>query len=327
MQVAVTGGTGFVGANLVAGLNARGVRPRVLHRAGSSLRALDGLDYVSVLGDILDDRPKLIAAFQGCDWVFHAAAVADYWRKGADWVYKVNVEGTQNVLAAAQAAGVRRLVFTSSLAALGAPRPGRLLTEADQFNLSPAAFPYGHSKHLAEAHVRAANQASLETVIVNPAVILGPRDVNEISGSMITEAARGKLAFLLPGGVNFIAVEDVVAGHLVAAEKGRPGERYILGGENWPYRQAIPIICRTVGKPAPRLAIPGWAMPAAAMGVAGARRLLGNRVPLDANQVRLARAFIYADSTKACRELDLPQTPLPVMVQRTFDWYRANGYL
>lgn len=327
LAVLITGGTGFVGANLAAALNARGIRPRILHRATSSLQALAGVDFDSVEGDIMGDQAQLTAAMRGCDWVFHAAAVADYWRQGADRVYRVNVQGTQNVLAAAQAAGVRRFVFTSSLAALGVPGPGHVLTEADQFNLSPDAWPYGHSKHVAEGYVRAANNASMQTVIVNPTVILGPRDVNQISGSIITEAARGKLVFLLPGGVNFVAVEDVAAGHIAAAEKGRPGERYILGGENLTYRQAIPIICRIVGRPAPRLAIPGWAIPLAAWGVEGARLVLGNRVPLDAGQVRLARALVYADVSKARQELDLPQTPFADMVQRTFAWYRAQGYL
>lgn len=327
MEVLITGGTGFVGANLAAALYARGIRPRILHRATSSLQALDGVEFASIEGDVMGDRSQLTAAMQGCEWVFHVAAVADYWRQEADRVYRVNVEGTQNVLAAAQAAGVRRLVYTSSLAALGIPAAGRLLTEAAQFNLPPAAFPYGHSKHVAEGYVRAANSAAMTTVIVNPTVILGPRDVNQISGSIITEAARGKLTFLLPGGVNFVAVEDVVAGHIAAAEKGQPGERYILGGENLTYRQAIPIICRIVGRPTPRLAIPGWAIPLAAWGVEGARLVLGNRVPLDASQVRLARALVYADVSKARRALDLPHTPFAAMVQRTYDWYRAQGYL
>ncbi len=327
MDVLVTGGTGFLGANLTAALNARGITPRILHRPTSSLKALEGLRYQSVLGDILDEPAALQATMAGCTWVFHAAAVADYWRQGAEQVYRVNVEGTQRVLAAAQSAGVSRLVFTSSLAAMGAPARGAWLTEASVFNLPPTAFPYGHSKHLAEQDVLTANRQGLETVIVNPAVILGPRDVNEISGAMITEAARGKVRFLLPGGVNFVAVEDVAAGHLAAAEHGRAGERYILGGENLAYREAIPIICRVVGRPAPRWMIPDWAIPPAAYGVDILRRVLGNRIPLDGTQVRLAREFIYADSAKARQQLGLPRTPFEEMVQRTYEWYRERGYV
>lgn len=327
MEILVTGGTGFLGANLTAALNARGLVPRLLHRATSSLKALEGLRYHSVLGDILDEPAALQAAMAGCTWVFHAAAVADYWRQGAERVYHVNVEGTRRVLAAARQAGVARLVFTSSLAAMGTPAPGAWLTEASRFNLPPAAFPYGHSKHLAEQDVLAANQAGLETVIVNPSVILGPRDVNQISGAMITEAARGQLRFLLPGGVNFVAVEDVAAGHLAAAERGQPAQRYILGGENLAYQEAIPIICRVVGRPAPRWMIPAWAIPPAAYAVAGLRHLLGQRVPLDANQVRLAREFIYADSAKAREQLGLPRTPFETMVQRTYRWYQEHGYV
>jgi dihydroflavonol-4-reductase len=263
----------------------------------------------------------------GCDWVFHVAAVADYWRQGEAWLYKVNVDGTKRMLAAAQQAGVQRFVFTSSLAAMGVPDGDELLTETHGFNLQPRRFPYGHSKYLAELEVRAAVRDGLEAVIVNPAIVLGPRDVNEISGSMITEAARGNLNFILPGGSNFIAVEDVVAGHIAAAEQGRPGERYILGGENVPYSVVIPTICGVIGRKPPKLKLPGALMPFAAVGVDAARAVLGNRVPIDANQVRIARKFIYADTTKAQRELGLPQTPFVTAVERAYSWYQENGFV
>lgn len=327
MNAFVTGGTGFVGANLVFGLNDRGVVPRVLHRESSSLRALDGLHYQSVIGDVLDPVESLADMMAGCDWVFHVAAVADYWRQGEAWLYKVNVDGTKRMLMAARQAGVKRFVFTSSLAAMGMPEGDELLAETHGFNLKPNRFPYGHSKYLAELEVRDAVRAGLEAVIVNPAIVLGPRDVNEISGSMITEAARGNLNFILPGGSNFIAVEDVVAGQIAAAERGRPGERYILGGENVPYSVAIPTICGIVGRKTPKLKLPGALMPLAAVGVDAARLVLGNRVPIDANQVRISRKFIYADVSKARRELDLPQTSFVTMVERAYGWYRENGFL
>lgn len=323
----VTGGTGFIGANLVAGLNGRGIPARVLHRESSSLEALAGLAYESVLGDILDEPAMLAGAMASSDWVFHVAAVADYWRQGKEWIYRVNVQGTKNVLEAARLAGVRRLVFTSSLAAMGVPPDGQLLDEESEFNLPPARSPYGHSKVLAEQAVRQAARAGLEAVIVNPSVVLGPRDVNMISGSIIVEAAKGLLRVAPAGGVNFVDVADVVAGQIAAAERGRAGERYILGGENVPYDEAVVTISRIVGRTPPRLTIPRWSLPLLATGVRAARALLGNRVPLDENQVRMMGAYIYADSSKARRELDLPHTPFTSTVQRTYNWYNRNGYL
>lgn len=327
MHAFVTGGTGFVGANLVAGLNQHNIPVRVLHRASSSLAALQGLTYESVIGDILDDPATLARTMAGADWVFHVAAVADYWRQGPEWVYRVNVQGTKNILAAAQLAGVRRFVFTSSLAAMGVPADGELLDEHSQFNLPPPHFPYGHSKLLAEQAVRHAAAEGLAAVIVNPSVVLGPRDVNLISGSIIVEAARGRLRFAPRGGVNFVDVADVVAGHIAAAEQGRPGERYILAGENVPYNEAVAVICRTVGRPVPRLSLPRWSLPLLATGVRAARALLGNRVPLDENQVRLMGVDLYADNSKARRELNLPQTPFTKTVQRAYNWYERHGYL
>lgn len=327
LQVFITGGTGFIGANLVAALNTRGVTPRVLHRQTSSQQALAGLAYESVIGDVLDPAPGLAAAMAGCDWVFHVAAVADYWRQQPDWIYRVNVDGTQNVLRAAQLAGVRRLVFTSSLAALGVPSPGELLTECSPFNVEPKVWPYGHSKHLAEIAVRKAVDAGMSAMIVNPAVVLGPRDVNQISGSIIVEAARGLAKINLPGGTNYVAVQDVVAGHIAAAEKGRPGERYILGQANLPHAQALATICEVLGKRPPVFNLPRWSLPAAAVGVRAARAALGNRVPFDENQVRMLGAFVYADTTKAVRELDLPQTPFRQTVMEAVAWYRGHGFI
>lgn len=327
IQAFITGGTGFVGANLVAGLNARGVAPRVLHRPTSSQQALAGLAYESVLGDVLDPAGQLAEAMAGCDWVFHVAAVADYWRQQPDWIYRVNVDGTQNVLLAAQMAGVRRLVFTSSLAALGVPAPGEMLTEDSLFNVNPKVWPYGHSKHLAEMAVRQAVDAGLFAMIVNPCIVLGPRDVNQISGSIIVEAARGLAKVNLPGGANYVAVQDVVAGHIAAAEKGRAGERYILGQANLPHTQAVATICDVLGKRPPLFSLPRWSLPAAAFGVRAARFVLGNRVPFDENQVRMLGVFVYADTAKAVQELGLPQTPFRQTVIEAAGWYRQHGFI
>lgn len=327
MKAFITGGTGFVGANLVEGLTVRGIQACVLRRESSSLKALDGLEYESALGDILDPPEKLAELMAGCDWVFHVAAVADYWRQGKEWLYKVNVEGTKQVLAAACLAQVPRFIFTSSLAAMGLPKAGQLLDEFSTFNVKPGRFPYGHSKHLAEIEVFKAVDTGLSAVVVNPSVILGPRDVNQISGSFIVEAAKGTLKFTTPGGSNFVAVKDVVEGHIAAAQQGQIGQRYILGGENRPFRDVAELACELVRQPKPWLHLPKWSLPGIAAGVAAARLVVGNRIPLDANQVRLSGINIYADTRKARQELGLSPMPFPDTVQTAYDWYNSHGYL
>lgn len=329
VRALVTGGTGFIGANLVAGLAEQGITACVLRRPTSSLEALQGLTYETAIGDVLGEVDALAAAMEGCHWVFHVAAVADYWRQSTDYLYRVNVEGTRRVLEAARQAGVQRFVFTSSQSALGLPQLGEAVVhdEGNTFNISPAQFPYGHSKHLAEEEVRRAVAEGLEAVIVNPTVVLGPRDVNQNSGSIVVEAARGWARFVPPGGANFVHVSDVVAGHIEAARRGRVGERYILGAHNLKHAEAVPIVFRIVGRRPPRLKIPQWLLPPAAGAVRAARAVIGRRLPFDENQVRLMGAEIYADCSKARRELDLPQTPFPVAVQDAYNWYNKHGYL
>lgn len=323
----VTGGTGFIGANLVAGLNDRGIIPRVLTREKSSLEALKGLEFERILGNILDPADTLVEAMRGCDWVFHVAAVSDYWRNKPDWIYRVNVDGTRNVLEAALRAGVGRFIFTSSLAALGLPDEGKLLDESCDFNIDPRRLPYGHSKQLAEIEVKKAIDDGLQAVTVNVTICLGPRDVKMNSGSIVVEAVRGLAKMVLPGGNNFIAVEDVVQGHIAAAEKGRIGERYILGGVNMTNAEALGVVCNIVGRPIPRFKLPRWMLDPMAYMVSGARLILGNRIPFEANQVRMLKVKMYATSDKARRELELPFTPFEVAVQNTYDWYKQNGYL
>jgi dihydroflavonol-4-reductase len=328
MLAFVTGGTGFVGSNLVAALTSRGIRVRVLRRPTSSMAGLDGQACEMCVGDVLDGVDTLAAAMAGCTWVFHTAAISDYWRyRGRNRLYRTNVEGTRNVLAAALRAGVERLVLTSSIAALGIPAPGRQLTEADHFNLLPRRFPYGHSKHLAECELHRAVAAGLAAITVNPSVVIGPRDVNRIASAMVVEAARGRLRVAAPGGTNFVAVSDVVQGHIAAAERGRVGERYILAGENLSFRDAFATVCDSVDRPAPEVVLPRWTVPVAAAAVGAARFVVGPRLPIDGKQMRLSSAGIYADGSKARKELGVPFTPFRAAVESAYDWYLENHYL
>jgi dihydroflavonol-4-reductase len=299
MRALVTGGTGFVGSNLVAALLDRGIEVRVLRRSTSPMAALEGLDCETRVGDVLDGVEALTAAMADCDWVFHTAAVSDYWRHRTQAkLYRTNVDGTRDMAEAARRAGIKRFVYTSSIAALGIPPRGRELVETDEFNIRPRRFPYGHSKHLAETVLRDAVAAGLPAVIVNPSVVIGPRDVNRIASAMIVEAQRGRI-----------------------------GERYILGGENLLFGEAFAIANEVTGQRGPSIVLPRWTIPVAAASISLARAVVGPRLPIGAHQMRLSAAEIFADSTKAREELRLPFTSFRTALRDAYHWYRDNGYL
>jgi dihydroflavonol-4-reductase len=298
---------------------------RILRRLTSPLAAVKDLEVEHAIGDITD-LDSLVAAMRGVDVVFNVAAISQYWRSTASLIYKVNVGGAQNVFDAAARSGVKRIVHTSSAAAVGIIR-GRSANEDDPFNQSPDRFPYGHSKWLAEAIVRERVKAEQDIVMVNPAAIIGARDINWISGSILREAKRGHIPVIPQGGVNFVAVQDVVAGHIAAVEKGRAGERYILGGENLTNRQTTEMACEIVGVKPPRIIQPRWTIPLAGWVLDLIAKIVGPKLPLSGEQMRLTAEYIYFDSSKAQRELGLPHTPIRQALQECYDWYVEHGYL
>ena len=322
----VTGATGCVGANVVAALLARGYDVRAMRRTTSALDALDGLDPELVVGDILEP-PSLVAACQGCELVFHVAAVADYWRTPAERIYRVNVEGTRNVAEAALQAGVERLVYTSSIGALGVPPPGQRLDESASFNLPPHRFPYGHSKHLAEQVVREAIAAGLDAVIVNPTGVIGARDVHLIGGSILREVQRGLAWFAPPGGLNWVDAETLGQGHVLAAEQGCTGARYLLGGENVSHRAALDTVAEVVGGRRPWLTLPRPSMGLVALLIDGFNAASLGRPVFSGEQARLSGAEIYCDCRKAQQELGFPLTQFRDAVERALAWYQAHGTL
>ncbi len=336
MKALVTGSTGFVGANLCAALAKHGWSVRALHRVSSRLTALEGIPVEHATGDV-NEPHSLAVAMRGCDVVFHVAAVADYWRQSAERLYHVNVEGTRAVCQTALDAKVSRLVFTSSAASLGIPKPGQLADESHEFNLPPERFRYGHSKLLAEGVVREFVSRGLDAVIVNPSIILGPGDLNEISGSIVTQVARRRSASLVypPGGVNYIDVADVCAGHIAAAEhatlpragRGRTGERYILAAHNLTHHEAMKIVAEVVGTPRPRLGIPRALIGPLATLLDLAGKLSPHPLPMNGDQMRLSGEFVYFYSGKAIHELGLPQTPFRQTIERTYEWYKAHRYV
>ncbi len=327
MIALVTGATGFVGANLVEALNIKGWMARALRRQTSSLTALQGLTYESAMGDI-NDPAALGQAMRNVDIVFHVAAAADYWRSSTEKMMRVNVDGTRNVLQAALDAQVKRVVFTSSCAALGKPAFGTARDESAQFNMQPREFPYGYSKVLAEQVCAEFVQRGLDVVIVNPAVVMGPRDVNLISSSMLVEAAkRGGIPILPPGGVSVVDVADVCAAHIAAAERGRTGERYIVTSENLWYEQLFNIIAKAVDGKAPWLRVPAGVLRLGADVVDFLRETLKLQLPVNGEQTRFSAETFWFDASKARRELGLDPKPFTQTARRTYEWYKANGYL
>lgn len=328
VRALVTGGTGFVGSHLVRVLNEAGHTVRVLHRVSSRLDALAGLAFESALGDILDEK-ALAEACAGCQWVFHVAAVADYWQADYGRMMAANVEGTRRVLRAAREAGVERVVFTSSAAAIGLPQHRRLLAdENDFFNLNPQEFPYGFSKAKAEQVVAHAVETHGQHVItVNPVVVMGPGDLNMISGRFITEIKRlGWLVPVPPGGVGVVDVRDVARWHFAAIERGIPGERYILGSANYPYREWFGMVADTVDAPKPFIPAPAWTLGVTARLIEALRRW-NVKLPIDADQTRLGARRLYFDYGKGHALFGAPEVDMHQSLRDTYRWYGENGYL
>jgi dihydroflavonol-4-reductase len=325
MKALVTGGTGFVGSHLVRLLNAHGHTARVLHRKSSKMTALDGTHYESALGDVTE-LDALQRACEGVDWVFHVAAVADYWRADVGRMFEVNVEGTRKVLQAAHANGVKRVVFTSSAAAIGFldDRPS---DESVPFNLSPQHFPYGYSKVQAEGVVQEAVQRGQDIVTLNPVVIMGPGDLNLISGTFMIQMKRyGALTPSTHGGVAVIDVRDVARYHLLAAEKGVTGERYVLTTANYRYSEWFAMIGKVIGVRPPLITVPNFLLPPMANLIDLARKI-GIPTPIDANQVRLGAKNVFFDGAKAWQAFGKPQVDMHQSLLDTYVWYRDNGYL
>lgn len=327
MHALVTGATGFVGANLVQVLGEAGWQVRAMVRRTSSLVALQGLAYEPVEGDVTDPA-SLAAAMEGCDGVFHVAAVvADYWQEDRERLYRVNVEGTRQVVEAAMAAGVRRLVFTSSQAALGLPDGREPMDETHQFTSAPEVYPYGHSKMLAEREVLAGVERGLEAIIVNPAVVMGRRDTYLQNSRIILEVARGRLPLVPPGGMNVVDAQDLAWGHLRAFERGRPGERYLLAGHNVTNLDLGREIAAVLRVRPPRGAIPPAVVAPVARVVDAANRVSPRRLPLSGDLLRMGARYWYADNSKAVRELGFSVTPLRATIEGAVEWLRAAGHL
>lgn len=318
----VTGATGFVGWHVARRLTEKGYRVRALVRPGSRLRELEA---EPVAGD-LRDPASLERAAAGCSLIFHVAADYRLWVRDPAEMYASNVGGTRNLLEAARRAGVERVVYTSTVGAIGIPAEG-VGDEQTPVSLADMRGPYKRSKFLAEQAALKAAREGLPVVIVNPTAPIGDHDFKPTpTGRIILDFLRGAMPAYIDTGLNFVDVENVAEGHLQACEHGRTGERYILGSENLTLRQFLERLAVVSGRPAPRRRIPyavAWLAGVLSTGWAG---LSGRppRAPLDA--VRMARKKMFVSSVKAMRELGYAPRPVDEALRRAADWFRANGY-
>ena len=323
----VTGATGFVGSAVARALLHAGHQVHVLARQGGDRRNLADLPVEIALG-AMEDRPSLTRAVAGCRYLFHVAADYRLWVPDPSAMFRTNVDGTRDLLTAALAAGVERIIHTSSVATLGLI-PGGSADEDTPSRLEDMIGPYNRSKFQAEEVVRQLiGERGLPAVIVNPSTPVGPRDLKPTpTGRLIVEAARGHLPGFVDTGLNIAHVDDVAAGHLAAAETGRTGERYILGGENMALAEILAEVANSVGKRPPRLKVPYAAAFMVAIGAELTARVTGREPFTTLDGVRMARKKMYFSSAKASRELGYRPRPAREAIADAVDWFAANGYL
>jgi dihydroflavonol-4-reductase len=327
MKAMVTGATGFVGAAVARALLREQWQVRILARRGSDRRNLKNLDVEVAEGD-LGDLGSLERAAQGCDGLFHVAADYRLGARDPTELYRVNVEGTRNVLNAGVRSGVRRIVYTSSVATIGIPADG---TPGDERTASSLANMIGHykrSKYLAEEVVRDAAQGGVSVVIVSPSTPVGPGDVKPTpTGQLVLDAAAGRMPAYVDTGLNIVHVDDVAAGHLLAYEHGKPGERYILGGEDMGLREILEVIARLEGRNPPRVRLPyGLVLPIAYV-AEGFAKLTGRSGRITLEGVRMSRKKMFFSSAKAARELGYRWRPPVQAFEDAIRWFRDNGLL
>ena len=326
MRVFVTGGSGFVGGNLVELLVAEGYEVRALVRPSSSQTQLRDLPVEIIYGDLND--PDLDRSMRGCEAVFHVAAHYSLWQRDRELLYHSNVAGTANVLACARRAGVKRTVYTSSVAAIGVRGDRVLADETYQSPIESLVGDYKKSKFLAEREAVKATAAGQDVVIVSPTTPIGPGDIKPTpTGDIILRFLRRQMPFYLPTGLNFIDVRDVARGHLLALEKGRSGERYILGHQNLSLKELLDRLAVITGLSAPKSALPNWIPYTAAWIDEYLLAAIGKTPSIPVDGVRMAGQYMYYDGSKAVRELGLPQTPVDLALRDAVDWFSTRGYV
>ena len=323
----VTGANGFLGAAVVRALRAAGTPVRAFVRAGSDRRNLTGLDVELAVGD-LTDRDSLAAAVDGCAAVFHVAADYRLWVADPKPMYRANVDGSVNVLEAAAAARVPRMVYTSSVAVLGINRDRTPADETTPVTLAEMVGHYKRSKFLAEIAVRGrAAELGFPVVTVNPSTPIGPGDVKPTpTGRILLDAAAGRMPAFVDTGLNLVHVDDVARGHLLAFERGVPGERYILGGEDFTLERILREVAQHVGRRASTIRLPHWSVYPLAVAAEGFALLTRREPRVTLDGVRMSTKHMYFSSRKAERELKFEWRDPRLAIAAAVDWFKQNGY-
>ena len=327
MRALLTGATGFVGAAVLRALVAAGHDVRVLTRPTSDPRNIDGVPCEPVTGD-LADPDSLRAAVKGCEALFHVAADYRLWVRDAAVMYRRNVDGTRDLLRAAAEGGVARIVYTSSVAAIGNRGDGTPADETTAASIEEMVGHYKRSKFLAEAEaMRLAREDGAPVVTVNPAAPFGPRDIKPTpTGRMVVEFGRGRMPAYIDTGLNVVHVDDVAEGHLLAFERGTVGERYILGGDNMRLRDMLDVLASHLGRAPPRIRLPRTPLLPLAWVAELSGRMTGKEPMLTTDALRMAKKLMFFSSTKARAELGYAPRPGAMALADAADWYRTHGY-
>ena len=325
MKILVTGATGFIGANVVRALQAKGYHVRALVRDTNSLNLMDtGIEVVA--GDIRD-KSSVVDAITGCQGVIHCAARYKFWSQDPGLMYQTNVEGTENVLECALETRVERCVYTSTVSTVGVPRDGvgDELTKTSDHDM---VGHYKRSKFQTEEKALEMVGRGLLVVVVNPTAPVGPWDVKPTpTGSMVLDFIRGRIPAYIDTGMNVVDVEDVAVGHVQALEKGRPGERYILGNKNMTLHEIFRVLERVSDVRAPRLRLPTWMVIGAGYidgFVEG--KLLRREPTIPVEGLKVSRKPMYVKCDKAVNELGMPQSPIQEAFEKAVGWFRQYGY-
>lgn len=324
-RVFVTGATGFVGAHVARALVERGDQVIVLVRRTSNLELIQGLPVTTVTGD-LRDAESLVPALAGIDVLYHVAADYRLWARDPNEIYRSNVDGTRNILDAALKQGVPKVVYTSTVGCLGIPHDGSPGDEATPVTRDDLIGHYKKSKFDAEQIALERAARGLPVVIVNPSTPVGPGDIKPTpTGKIILDFLRGKMPAYVDTGLNLIAVEDTAEGHLLAAERGRVGEKYILGNENLTLREILGILAKITDRKPPSVRIPHWLAIAAAAADAGISRLTNREPGISMEAVLMSRKRMFFSSRKAVTQLGLPQTSVEDALARAVEWFRKHA--
>jgi dihydroflavonol-4-reductase len=327
MLAFVTGATGFLGSHVARVLAEHGANLRLLVRPSSDLRNLQGLNAETASGDLRDPE-SLERAMAGCDTVFHVAADYRLWVRDPEQMYQSNVEGTRAILAAARKNGVRSVVCTSSVATVGFTANGHPADEDSPVSLADMIGHYKRSKFMAEQLALEAGRSGMRVVVVNPTTPVGEQDVKPTpTGRIVVDFMKRKFPAYVETGLNLVDATECARGHVAALEKGKSGERYILGGQNLTLKQILDQLANITGLPSPKVKLPYiFAFAAGVVDEAITGRILKREPRATIDTVRMGRKKMFASSGKAERELGWKIVPVDGALRRAVEWFRANGY-